>query len=422
MRNSLQRIRSGIAAKHALEKRPKPYSLEVIMHINQEARSAQLRRIVARAKTLPFYAEALMGIDPEDVSAEDVSALPLLTRSQLVDYFQQEGTDGGFLREDIAQVFLTPAPDIGRMPEYLTERDLEWQAAATAAQFDQCGIGRGDRCLVVFSYHMLAGGWLFHQGLLQLGATVLALGPADAKTVVEITEQYGFNVLVSNPSFARKIGEAGGRYQTLLAAGEPFSAVPDYRESLEALLGCQAYDAYGLSETGIVAADTRSKDGMRVINEAAVVEVLDPQTGAAVAEGEKGEIVITSLNREGMPILRFRTGDLTLRGAYDQGRLVLPRGVFGRTDSMVKVKGVKFYPKELLFILAATPGLNFRNYQIVLSRNDQGTDHAVLRVEGEASTDTHELAERIRNACGIGMNAIEVVAQVEGDMLVDERF
>jgi len=360
----------------------------------------------------------LRGVNPQDLHEGDLSALPFVTREELVAHFQAHGPHGGFLADDVAQLHLTPAPDIGRMPEYLTGRDLAWQAEASAAQLSRCGVGAGDRCLVVFSYHMLAGGWLFHEGLLRLGATVLALGPADAGTVVEVARTYGFSVLVANPSFARKIGEAGGRFETLLAAGEPFSAVPGYREEVEAALGCTAYDAYGLSETGIVAAETTAQDGLHPVDEACILEVVDPVTLAPTPEGEKGEVVLTSLTREGMPMLRFRTGDLTLKGP--EGRL--PRGVFGRTDSMVKVKGVKVYPRELLFLLAGTPGVNFRAYQLVLTRDPDGTDRVTLRLEGDPSTDTHELGERIRRALGVSMNEIRVEASVTGDVVVDERF
>ncbi len=388
-------------------------------------RTERLRHIVARAKTLPFYRERLQEVDPEHVSAEDVSALPFVTRDNLTAAFEAD-PHGGFLRPDVVQMHLTPAPGIGRMPEYLTKDDLTWQAEAVVKQLERCGVSAADKCLVVFSYHMLAGGWLFHEGLTRLGATVLALGPADAAQVVDIARTYGFNVLVGNPSFARKIGEAGGRFDKLVAAGEPFSAVPGYREGVEAALGCQAYDAYGLSETGVVAAETTAKDGLHSVAEAGVLEVLDPQTLQPVADGDKGELVVTSLTREGMPILRFRTGDLTLKGTQD-GHLVLPRGVFGRTDAMVKIKGVKVYPKELLFILAATKGLNFRNYQLVVSSKPDGTDQVVLRVEHEADADlaaidTTELAKRIRIATGVGMNEIKLAASVTGETVVDARF
>ncbi len=388
---------------------------------NSQKQNETLQRILARAKGLSFYADRYKDIDITSVSANDLSALPFTTREDLVNHFKANEPDGGFLQEDIVQMHLTPAPDIGKMPEYLTSWDLAQQATASAEQFSQCNIGSSDRCLVVFSYHMLAGGWLFHEGLTKLGATVLALGPTDAETIIEIAKQHNFNVLVSNPSFAKKIGEAGGKFETLLAAGEPFSAVPNYKEDVESLLGCTAYDAYGLSETGVVAAQTVSGDGMAILDSSCILEVLDEQTLEPVADGEKGEIVVTSLTREGMPILRFRTGDLTLKDSKD-GKIILPRGVFGRTDSMVKLKGVKFYPKELLFILAATPGINFRSYQVVCSHNASGTDHVVLRLEGEAGTDTTELAQRIRSATGIGMNEIRIEEKVEGDLVVDERF
>jgi phenylacetate-CoA ligase len=384
-------------------------------------RTARLREILARAKTLPFYAERLREVAPEDVREDDLSALPLTTRDEFTAHFRAHGPHGGFLRDDVVQLHLTPAPEIGRMPEYVTQRDLEVQAAAVAEHFARCGVGRGDRCLVVFSYHLLAGGWLFHGGLQRLGAAVLALGPERAETVVEIAQTYGFNVLVANPSFARRLGEAGARFELLLAAGEPFSAVPGYREAVEAALGCTALDAYGLSETGLVAAETREQNGLYVLEDACILEVLDPATQTPTPEGEKGEVVLTSLAREGMPVLRFRTGDLTLKGSRG-GRTVLPRGVFGRTDQMVKIKGVKVYPRELLFVLAGTPGINFRNYQLLVRRGDGGSDAVTLRLEGDPATDTRELGERIRRALGIGMNEIRLEPSVTGELVVDERF
>ncbi len=383
-------------------------------------RTARLQHILGRAKTLPFYRERLAQLSPQAVMAEDLSALPFTTRDDLVAHFKTDPT-GGFLSEDIVQLHFTPAPGVGRMPEFLTRNDLHWQAKAVRAQLRRLGLGPQDRCLVVFSYHLLAGGWLFHEGLALLGAKTLALGPSEAETVVEIAQTYGFNVLVANPSFARKIGEAGGRFETLLAAGEPFTAVPGYRETLERSLGCQAYDAYGLSETGVVAAETSAQDGLHLVEEAAILEVLDPEALQPVRDGEKGELVVTSLTREGMPILRFRTGDLTLKGSQD-GKLVLPRGVFGRTDQMVKLKGVKFYPKELLFLLAGTPGVNFRNYQLVVTSQGDGTDFVSLRLEGEPGTDTRELQRRIRAATGVGMNEIRLETVVTGDLVVDERY
>lgn len=383
-------------------------------------RSKRLREILIKAKELDFYKERLKNIDIETISADNISTLGFTSRDDFMKHFEKDPV-GGFINDDIIQMHLTPSPG-GRMPEFLTNNDIKWQAEAVVEQLKRCDITSNDRCLVVFSYHMLAGGWLFHEGLNKLGAVTLALGPTDAEQVVEIANTYNFNILVANPSFARKLGEAGAKFEKLIAAGEPFTAVPGYREQVETALSCKAYDAYGLSETGLVAAETSAQDGLHIVEQACILEVLDTQTLKSVADGEKGELVITSLTREGMPILRFRTGDLTLKDTKD-GKLYLPRGVFGRTDSMLKIKGVKFYPKELLFILASIEGLNFRNYQIVVSSREDGTDTVKLNVEGDASkVNIDELAKTLRAATGIGMNEIDVLASFEGELVVDERF
>lgn len=384
-------------------------------------KNARLQQIISRAKTLPFYQKRLAAIQPQNITVDTLQQLPLVSRENLTEHFK-DNLEGGFYSDDIVQVHLTPAPHIGRMPEFMTANDVRWQRQATAKHLRRAGITEKSRCLAVFSYHMLAGGWLFHEALQEIGASVLALGPAKAEEVIEIAQNYHFDVLVSNPSFAKKLGAAGATFDVLIAAGEPFTAVPDYREQVESALGCKALDAYGLSETGIIAAETSAQDGLHIVEDACILEVLDSETLEPVADGKKGELVVTSLTREGMPILRFRTGDLTLKGSDENGNILLPRGVFGRTDTMVKVKGVKFYPKELLFILAATPDINFRNYQVVVESSEAGTDMIHLLLEGQENADTSSLASRIRSATGIGMNSISVQKEVTGELLVDKRY
>ncbi len=382
-------------------------------------RNERLRHILKKAAATSFY-KVLNDYNLDKITVDNIGSLPLWARAQFDENFSKDPF-GGFLSDEVIQMHLTPSPG-GRMPEFLSKNDLNWQADAVVAQLKKSGITKDDRCLVVFSYHMLAGGWLFHEGLNKLGVLSLALGPTDTEQVIEIAKTYGFNVLVANPSFALKIGQAGGKFEKLIAAGEPFTAVPGYRQKVENALSCKAYDAYGLSETGIVAAENIAQDGLHIVEEACILEVLDPDSLEPVQDGEKGELVITSLTRETMPIIRFRTGDLTLKGTKD-GKVYLPRGVFGRTDSMLKIKGVKFYPKELLFILAGTEGLNFRNYQIVVSSRQDGTDNLALRVEGEKDkVDVNSLSKALRKATGIGVNEILIEESVVGDMVVDKRF
>ena len=171
----------------------------------------------------------------------------------------------------------------------------------------------------------------------------------------------------------------------------------------------------------MLAAETRAKDGLHLIESACVLEVLEPNTAEPVSDGEKGELVVTSLTRLAMPVLRFRTGDLTLKGAA--GAATLPRGVFGRTDAMVKVKGVKVYPRELLFLCggnrrAKLPPLPARCWGVA-----RGAPTARCCGSRATPRPTHETSRGgFAAPWAVGMNDIRVEEAVEGDLVVDERF
>ena len=351
-------------------------------------RLARFREVVAKAKAHPVYREKLRDVDPEKLTLKDLSSLPPTTREEWLAYLGENPKPP----EGASLMHLTPSPVLGWMPEYLSQEDLH--------------------------YHVFAGGWLFHQALWRAGNLVLPHGPGEAKRVAELGERYGFDVLVTNPSFALKVAQAGGRFPLLLAGGEPFTSVPGFRERVEEALGGVALDAYGTSELGIVAGERPEKDGLWEIPEMAVLEVLDPETLRPVADGEKGELVVTALSRTLMPMVRFRTGDLAV-AERREGLTVLPRGVFGRTDQMVKVKGVKLYPTELAPVLAGF-GLDPKGFQVVVERKLEGTDKLVLRLKAEKVPPG--LFEAIQKATGLKVDEVELVETLEGGLLVDRRF
>jgi phenylacetate-CoA ligase len=160
---------------------------------------------------------------------------------------------------------------------------------------------------------------------------------------------------------------------------------------------------------------------LEVLPGMAIIEVVDPETGNPTPDGEKGELVVTTLARELMPLIRFRTGDLCVVQRLPGGGIRLPRGVIGRTDEMVKVKGVKLYPREIGPILASLPGLDARQFQVVISRSPSGTDILTLNVVGQAGTETGSLDALFRQRLGIGMNLVNVVDKLEAGLVVDER-
>ncbi len=376
-------------------------------------RLSRLRTVLEAAKDHPVYREKLKDLDPKKVTLEDLKDLPLTTREEWVAFLKENPRPP----EGASLMHLTPSPQLGWMPEYLSQEDLRYQAEALAQHYKRLGLV-GKKVLVAFSYHVFAGGWLFHQALWRAGNLVFPHGPGEAARIAELSRVYGFDVLVTNPSFALKVGQAGGRFPLLLAGGEPFTSVPGFRERVEAALGGVALDAYGTSELGIVAGERPEKDGLWEIPEMAVLEVLDPETLRPVADGEKGELVVTALSRTLMPMVRFRTGDLAV-AEKREGLTVLPRGVFGRTDAMVKVKGVKLYPTELSPILAGF-GLDPKGFQVVVERKLEGTDKLILRLKAEKVPPG--LMEAITKATGLKVDEVELVEALEGGLVVDRRF
>ncbi len=377
-------------------------------------RSQRLREVIAAAQKHPVYAQKLSAIDPREITFETLSRLPLTTRQEWLAYLQAHPQPPA----GAALMHLTPSPAIGWMPEYLSPEDVAYQAEALASQMRRLGVA-GRKVLVAFGYHVFAGGWLFHEALQRAGAMVLPHGPGEAERIAQLQQQYGFEVLVCNPSFALKIAQAGGRFQLLLAGGEPFTSVPGYREKLEQAIGGVAVDAYGTSELGVVAGESLEKNGLWEIPEMAILEVLDPETLEPTPEGEKGELVVTSLSRTLMPMIRFRTGDLAVVSRRE-GRVCLPRGVIGRTDLMVKVKGVKLYPTELAPLLMAF-GLDPRGgAQVVVETKEGGTDKLTLRIRAEAVPP--QLGPALQQSTGLRFDAIEAVATLEGPPLLDKRY
>lgn len=377
-------------------------------------RVQRLRTVVAAAQKHPVYAQKLSNVDVQSLTPERITSLPLTTRQEWLAYIQANPQPP----KEAALMHLTPSPAIGWMPEYLSAEDVEYQAQALSAQMQRLGVA-GKKALVAFGYHIFAGGWLFHEALQRAGAMVLPHGPGEAERIVQLQQQYGFEILVSNPSFAMKIAQAGGRFELLMAGGEPFTSVPGYREKLEQAIGGVAVDAYGTSELGVVAGEGLEKNGLWEIPEMAIIEVLDPETLEPTPEGEKGEMVVTSLSRTLMPMIRFRTGDLAVV-SRPEGRLCLPRGVIGRTDLMVKVKGVKLYPTELAPLLMAF-GIDPRGgAQLVVETKEGGTDKLTLRIKAEAVPP--QLGPALQQATGIRLDEIQADPALQGPPLVDKRY
>ena len=356
----------------------------------------------------------------DDVDRVDSEAafrdLPFLTGADLTADYDDHAPEGS-LYDGAAMMCFTPLGD-GLAPVFDTERDLTWQAEANAEVFAAAGIDPGDRVLNTFGYHTFGTGIIVQRGLTALGAEVIPAGPGDSEQAAGTITEYDVDALVGNPSFALKIGAAGGRVDTFVGAGEPFTSIPGLREDVKAALDATtAADYFGTRQILPVAAETEAEDGLYVDEDYALVEVIDPDTGEVLPYGERGELVVTHLRKEACPLVRYRTGDLT-EWAERDGRVVLPDGVIGRTDGRLKVKGVKLYPESLATVLAGFEGLT-GEFRLEVTR-PASTDEIRLVVEGDA--DPEELAAAVEDRLLVAPDAIDLLEDVGDTGVVDERY
>jgi phenylacetate-CoA ligase len=281
---------------------------------------------------------------------------------------------------------------------------------------------------VAFGYHRFAGGWLMQDGLEALGAKTIPFGPGESGAQLDTLARLGVRVLISAPSFAQKLGEAGARVELLISSGEPLTSIAGRRERVEAALSgdsgnCTALDCYASSEAGLMALETPAKDGLRVLDDWVFVEVLDPESGRPVQGGERGELVVTHLSKEAMPLLRFRTGDLTRlerrADGPDGGGTYLPGGVFGNVGGMLKVKGVKLFPREVAFWLAGH-GLDHTAHTLRLWSR-AGADRVELTVRSEGRDDLESVQADFQRRFAIRLDALSLDPMHGGRGVADER-
>jgi phenylacetate-CoA ligase len=374
---------------------------------------AAAREQVGRAAEHDLYAD----LDADDVASwEAFRDLPFTTAQDLEADYDAHGPEGS-LTDGAAMMCFTPLGD-DLAPVFDTGVDLAAQAQANARVFEAAGVEPGDRVMNTFGYHTFGTGIIVQRGLESLGAEVIPAGPGESDQAAATIDAYDVDALVGNPSFALKVGDAGGSVDTFVGAGEPFTSIPGMRDRVKDGLDADtAVDYFGTRQILPVAAETAAEDGLVVRDDYAVVEIVDPDTGEILPFGERGELVVTHLEKEASPLVRYRTGDLaTWEERGDD--IVLPRGVIGRTDGRRKVKGVKLYPESLGTVLAAFEGLT-GEYRVEVTR-PESTDHLRVVVEGEA--DEAELREAIADRLIVTPDEVEVVDELEETGVVDDRY
>ena len=244
---------------------------------------------------------------------------------------------------------------------------------------------------------------------------------------MEICNAHNVNILAGNPSFSLRLIEAGVKPpKVFFAGGEAFAGNPTlYNAVADAMPGTMLVDSFSLSEFLPVGRTFPGGQGVHVFDELVYAEVIDPETLAPVADGERGELVLTHLHKEAQPLVRYRTGDLTVKITTPSvfGRTIcLPLVVFGRTDEMVKVKGVKLYPSEIRSVLLGIDGLDGK-YRITVTKKPGGADALRLSLGGAGGSDVIDrVAHRFKSQTLLTADDIHIVADIgDGPAVIDER-
>lgn len=352
-----------------------------------------LQTTVNRAyRNVPFYHRKFdqLNIAPEDVqSIKDIEKLPFTTKDDLRDGYPYE-LFAVPLRE-IVRIHSSSGASAKPIVVGYTRNDLKHWADQTARIMSAAGVTKDDVVQIAFDYGLYTGGFGMHYGAERLGASVIPVSSGNTERQVQIMQDFRSTVLISTPSFALYLAEvmnrmgvspAGLWLRVGLFGGEPMSE--NMRAEIEAKLGIVATDNYGVSAVmgpGL-AGECELRDGLHINEDQYLVEIIDPVTMQVLGEGEEGELVVTTLTKEGLPMIRYRTHDITriITTKCKCGRTTARMApVRKRTDDMIIVRGVNVYPGEIEALLYNIEHVQPR-YQIVVDR-EAGLESLTLRVE-----------------------------------------
>ncbi|WP_432824959.1 phenylacetate--CoA ligase PaaK [Dactylosporangium sp. CA-092794] len=427
---------------------PAPGTLEPIETASRDELTAlQLVRLRATLHhayaSVPHYRAAFdaAGVKPGDLSElSDISRFPMTTKDDL----RANYPFGMFAvpRERIARVHASSGTTGRPTVAGYTAADIDTWAALMARSIRAAGGRPGDVVHVAYGYGLFTGGLGAHYGAERLGCTVVPVSGGMTERQVTLIRDLRPDVIMVTPSYLLAILDEMIRQgldprETSLQVGilgaEPWTE--DMRAELETRLDMHAVDVYGLSEVmgpGVANECAETKDGLTIWEDHFYPEIVDPRTGAVLPDGERGELVLTSLTKEAMPVIRYRTRDLTrlLPGTARTMRRL--ERLTGRSDDMMIVRGVNVFPTQIEELLLREPALS-PHFQCVLSRHDR-LDVLTVRTERRpdatpetAAAGAAALAHSVKGSIGVAIR-VEVlepgaVERSAGKMrrVVDER-
>ncbi|OEC84829.1 MULTISPECIES: phenylacetate--CoA ligase family protein [Methanobacterium] len=367
----------------------------------------RLQMAVKRAyESVPYYKKRFdeLGVKPEDIKTlKDIEKLPFTTKDDLRDAYPF----GMFAvpRKEIVEVHTSSGTTGKPTVSGYTRGDLEIWGEVMARGLCMFGVTDDDIIQNTHGYGLFTGGFGVHYGAQKMGATVIPISTGQTKRQIEIMQDFGTSVMIFTPSYglylAEEIEEEGIDTKTIGLKAIGFGAemwTEEMRQEIQKRFKAPAYNIYGLTEVigPGVGLECSERDGLHISEDHFYPEIIDSDTHDVLPDGEKGELVLTTLTREGTPLIRFRTKDVTklTRGKCGCGRtLVKMDRVTGRTDDMMKIRGVSVFPsqieKALLRIDEVEP-----HYQIIVTRPHL-MDEVEVQVEASESLFSDEIKELV---------------------------
>jgi phenylacetate-CoA ligase len=349
---------------------------------------------------------------------EDLSQLPFTTKAEL-SAAQAEHPPYGDLPTfplDRYRYLHRTSGTSGRPLLWLdTEDDWATWIRCWGHVYRGAGVGPGDIVLGAFSYGPYVAHWSAMAGAREVGALGIAGGGMSSLQRLEMIRDHGVTVLVSTPTYALHLGEvaaqegfdlAASTVRVTIHAGEPGASVPNVKRRLEEIWGARCFDHAGATEVGAWGFPCQAPElGMHLNELELLFEVVEPGGGIEVADGERGELVITSLGRSGMPVVRYRTGDLVVRTqepcACGRTLARIPGGVLGRADDMLVVRGVNLFPSAVDDLLRGVPGV--AEYEVEIRRKE-GMDDLLLKLEAAPEKSFLEVEKEVSQTLRSALN------------------
>lgn len=427
------------------------WNQEIECMSREDMKKLQDERLVAQVKhvwdNVPYYRQKMeeKGVTPDDIkSTDDLYKLPFLSKADLRDCYPY-----GLLAKPLSEcvrIQSTSGTTGKRVVAFYTQHDIDLWEECCARAITAAGGTKDDVCQVCYGYGLFTGGPGLNGGSHKVGCLTLPMSSGNTERQIQFMMDLKSTILCCTPSYAAYIGEAfkemGYKPEDNCLKAGIFGAEPwteEMRKEIEKSLGIKAYDIYGLTETSGpgVSFECSEQTGMHINEDHFIAEIIDPDTGEVLPEGEKGELVFTSITKEAFPLLRYRTRDICVlsRKKCSCGRtLVKMAKPMGRSDDMLIIRGVNVFPSQIETVLIAQGYPP--NYQIEIDRvNNTDTFDIYVEMTAEQFSDTvkdvqkkeAELVGAIKTILGINpkvhLVSPKTIARSEGKAVrvIDKR-